>query len=274
MAGTRSRALIVPREHGAWGILFIPLVTGATLGIVSGGSPARLVPFCIAATALFWLRTPLESWIGSSAVRASTPAEIRLARVAALALAAVAAVALIWLFWVGPNRGLVWIGLAAVAAFLLQAAWKAVQPRARGAAQMIGSVGLTSTAPAAYYAATGYWDRAAVWLWAANLAFALNQIQFVQLRIHAARAATRGEKVRAGWRFLLTQLVLAGLIAEAWAADLLPWYAAISFLPVLFRGFAWFAAKPRPLAIHQLGRRELAYAILFGACLVAGMLLG
>jgi len=273
MAGTRSRALIVPREHGAWGILFIPLVTGATLGIVSGGSPARLVPFCIAATALFWLRTPLESWMGASAMRASTPAEIRLARTATLVLAAVSAVALIWLLWAGPNRGLLWIGSAAVAAFLLQAAWKAAQPRARGAAQMIGSVGLTSTAPAAYYTATGHFGPAAVWLWAANLAFAINQIQFVQLRIHAARAATRQEKIRAGWQFLVAQLVLIGLAAWAWSAHLLPWYAAISLLPVLVRGFAWFETKPRPLAIHQLGRRELAYAILFGACLVAGMLL-
>ena len=274
MAGNRRHALVVPREHGAWGILFIPLVTGATLGVASGGSLARLVPFCIAATALFWLRTPLESWMGSAAVRASTPGEVRLARRATLLLASVSTLAVIWLFWEGPNSGLVWIGLAAGAAFLMQAFWKVARPRARAAAQMVGSIGLTSTAPAAYYAATGHGGLPAMWLWAANLAFAGNQIQFVQLRIHAARAATRQEKVNAGRGFLVAQVLLACLAASAWAARLLPWYAAVSFLPVLVRGFAWFAAESRPLAIHALGRRELGYAILFGACLIAGMLLG
>ena len=51
---------------------------------------------------------------------------------------------------------------------------------------MVGAAGLTSTAPAAYYVVTGYLDITAWALWAANLLFAINQIQFVQIRIHAS----------------------------------------------------------------------------------------
>jgi 4-hydroxybenzoate polyprenyltransferase len=50
-------------------------------------------------------------------------------------------------------------------------------------AQMIGAAGLTSTAPAAYYAVTGHLSGTAWSLWACNFLFAINQIQFVQLRI-------------------------------------------------------------------------------------------
>jgi hypothetical protein len=68
----RARALIVPREHGAWGLLLVPMVTGA--GIAFRGSN-HVVPFVlllIGALALFWLRTPLESLLGASAMRAQT----------------------------------------------------------------------------------------------------------------------------------------------------------------------------------------------------------
>jgi hypothetical protein len=47
---------------------------------------------------------------------------------------------------------------------------------------MIGAAGLTATAPAAYYVVTSRLDAAAWSLWAANLMFAMNQIQYVQLR--------------------------------------------------------------------------------------------
>ena len=50
-----------------------------------------------------------------------------------------------------------------------------------------------------------------------------------------------------------------------------PWYAAVAFLPVLLRGFAWFVARPAPLAVQALGKSELVYAAIFGVSLVIGM---
>jgi hypothetical protein len=52
------------------------------------------------------------------------------------------------------------------------------------AAQLAGAIGLTCTAPAAYYVGTGRLSERAFVLWAANWIFAGNQIHFVQLRIH------------------------------------------------------------------------------------------
>src|SRR4051812_3243656 len=112
-APARQRSLIVPREHGAWGILLVPLVTGASIGLLQGGSAAGLAPLSIAALALFWLRTPVESWSGTSVIRARAPQEIALVRNAVLVLGAVSLGALVWLFWSGRNRSLLWIGCAA-----------------------------------------------------------------------------------------------------------------------------------------------------------------
>ena len=245
----RRQSLIFPREHGAWGILLVPLVTGASVGLLAGGRAWPLAPLSIAVLALFWLRTPVESWIGTAPARARTPGELEFVRNAALPLAAISGAALIWLFWGGRNRALLWIGATAATAFIVQAMVKQAWRSARMAAQMVGAAGLTAVAPAAYYVVTSHLNGAAWSLWIANLLFAANQIQFVQLRIRAAHAMKPNGKLSIGRGFLGGQIILMALLTAACANHLFGWYAAMAFLPVLFRGFAWFAAASESLAI-------------------------
>src|SRR5689334_9081337 len=69
---SRVRHLVWPREHGAWGMLFVPLATGAAVGLMHGGSAATLGLLVVAAFSLFCLRTPVESLWGTSAMKART----------------------------------------------------------------------------------------------------------------------------------------------------------------------------------------------------------
>jgi hypothetical protein len=267
----RRQSLIFPREHGAWGILLVPLITGASVGLLAGGRAWPLAPLSIAVLALFLLRTPVESWMGTAPVRARTHDEVAVVRNAALALAVASLTALIWLFWRGRNPGLLWLGAGAGAAFLAQTVIKRSGRNTRTAAQVVGAAGLTAVAPAAYYVVAGRLNGAAWSVWIANLLFAANQIQFVQLRIRAAHAVKSDEKLSIGRGFLGGQIILMVLLALACANHLFRWYAAMAFLPVLFRGFAWFFAATEPLAIHALGRRELILAGAFGVLLVLGL---
>jgi hypothetical protein len=247
------------------------LVTGSAAGLLAGGNPWSITPLGISVLALFWLRTPLESWIGAAPVKARTPSEFGLVRNAVMALAAASSAALVWLFWGGRNLPLLWIGAAAGAAFFAQAMAKRASRDNRAAAQIIGAAGLTAVAPAAWYAVTGRFGGAAWSLWVANLLFAANQIQFVQLRIRAAQTRKRREKLAIGRGFLAAQALLLVLLILACANGYFPWYRALAFLPILVRGFAWFIAAPGPLAIHALGKRELAHACMFGLLLIAGL---
>jgi len=268
----RRRSLVFPREHGAWGMLLVPLVTGAAGALFVEGNWPPLAPLIIVALSLFWMRTPVESWIGSGAIRARNEREFALVRNAAAALGAVALLALAWLFWVAENRILLLeIGAAAAAAFVAQAVVRRLWPAARTVSQIIGGAGLTSLAAAAYCVVTGGIDLRGWMLWLANFLFAVNQIQYVHLRIHAARASNRREKLSAGRAFLAAQILLAAVLAIAAAGHAWSWWAAAAFLPLLVRGFAWFAAAPAPLMIHRLGQQELFQAILFGVLLVAGL---
>jgi YwiC-like protein len=80
----RRRALIVPREHGAWGMLPMPLATGAAVGRLGGGRLAPVPLLTIKVPALFWLRTPLESWLASTGTRMQSREQRQLVRAVVL----------------------------------------------------------------------------------------------------------------------------------------------------------------------------------------------
>ncbi|MGD0932701.1 MAG: YwiC-like family protein [Candidatus Korobacteraceae bacterium] len=270
---SRLRAMVVPREHGAWGMMLVPLATGAVIAARTAVNSNALIILLIAALSLFWLRTPLESWLGTSPIKAQTNYEYGLLMKAIVAIGVVAAGNVAALLWNGHNRGLLIIGGVAALAFAAQAGVKKLGRKGRMPAQIIGAIGLTSTAACAYYVATGRLDRTAVALWLANWLFAADQIHFVQVRIHSSRAETLGDKLRPGMGFLAGQTGLIVAIIAACRLKVFPAAIVLAFLPILLRGTIWFARGRQPLDVHKLGYSELAQALVFGALLCAAFLL-
>ena len=263
----RRRAMVVPREHGAWGLLLVPLFTGLVAGFASSHRVWPLLVFTTAALSLFWLRTPLESLTGTGSLTARTPAERWTALIASVCLGAISATCLIGLMWKGRNSGLLLLGAAAACAFVAQAVLRRLGRGARMAAQMMGAISLTCTAPAAYYIGTGLLDRRAFILWAANWIFAGNQIHFVQLRIHAARAITFSEKFDRGRFFFLAQPVLLVVLVLVSLWRILPPLVIVAFVPALVRGTLWFFRKPESLDVRSLGWSEMRHGVAFGVLL-------
>ena len=268
----RTRSLVWPREHGAWGILLVPLVTGAAVGLETGRGFLPLLLFTLAALALFCLRVPAEILLETTPLRAQSPAERRTVISYLCLFAALAAASLVLLFWKERAYGLLLLGAAAAVAFGAQAVLRKLGRDTRMSSQLVGSIGLTSTAAGAYYVATGQLDARALVLWAANWLFAANQIHYVQLRIHAARAAGRAEKLARGWAFLLGEGATSLLLVTAGRFALLPVWATLAFVPVLLRGLAWFLRPSTPLQVRRLGQSELAQAIVFGLVFVFALL--
>jgi 4-hydroxybenzoate polyprenyltransferase len=140
-------------------------------------------------------------------------------------------------------------------------------------AQIIGAIGLTSTAAGAYYVASGALDRTAVLLWIANWLFAADQIHFVQTRIRGSRLNTSSEKFARGKWFVYAQIGLLVVLAAASAYRLLPLWTLVAFVPALARGIVWFVRPMQPLDVHKLGFSELAQALMFGALLAIAFLI-
>ena len=173
------------------------------------------------------------------------------------------------LLWNGADRGLLVLGAVAAVAFVAQALVKRRGRRARMPAQIIGALGLAAAAPAAWYVVTGQLDARAFGLWLANWIFAGNQVHFVQLRIHSARAASIREKFLRGRWFFLGQLAMIAALVIAWRAHFLPGLVIVAFLPLLARGFLWFKSGAQPFAVKRLGWTELAHGVAFGLLLIA-----
>lgn len=267
----RVGALVWPREHGAWGILLIPLVTGAWAGLRSGHGLLPVILFSVTVLALFCMRTPLEALLKTSPIRPRTSAERQTVLNFISLYAGVASFAMGLLLFRERAYGLIPLGVTAAALFLGQAILRKLGRQTRIAAQLVGALGLTSTALGAYYAATNRIDHVGVVLWAANGLLAANQIHFVQVRIHSSRAATVPEKLDRGRGFLFAQALTILLLAMAWRSGILAWPALLAFAPVLARGFLWFFQRSTPLNVHRLGFSELAHALAFGALLILGL---
>jgi len=269
----RLHSLIVPREHGAWGMLLVPLATGAAVGLLAGGRIAALSLLVVAVVAIFWLRTPVESWLGTSPLRAQSHEERNRLQRAIVLLTGVAGVALAGLFRGAQHQELALLGAVAAVAFVVQAGLKKLGRKTRVPSQIVGAIGLTSTAPAAYCVVAGHVNNSALLLWLTNWLFALNQIQFVQLRIHSARALDVIQKLAQGRAFLVTQSAVAGMLVVAWRTGMLPGLALLAFVPALMRSIAWFVKPSGPLVVRRLGWTELGHAMTFGTLLVIGLYL-
>jgi 4-hydroxybenzoate polyprenyltransferase len=266
----RTGSLIAPREHGAWGLLLVPLFTGGIVGLLHTGAVFPLLALMVAALALFWSRTPAENWFGTGMMRAQTAQDRRTVATATFILWTIATLALMALFRDGRNHDLLFLGAIAAIAFLAQAILRKLSRNTRVLSQVVGTLGLTLSAPAAYYVVTGELNRTAWTLWIANFLFAVNQIHFVQLRIHCARRSGWSQKFAPGRSFLYGEVLLIVTLAFAWRFHFLPWLAALAFLPLILRGAFWFFEGQKPLLVRRLGWTELTYAIVFGVCLVAG----
>ena len=265
----RRRALIIPREHGAWGLLLVPMITGAGVAFRECSHIFPLLLLSAAGLALFWLRTPVESLLGTSAMRAETAEECRTVKTLIFVLGVVATAALAALLWAGRNSGLWPLGVAVAIAFVAQALLKKLGRRARMLSEIVGTIGLTAAGPAAYYVITGNFNQTAWMLWLANILFAGDQIHYVQLRIHTAKVEGFRAKLAHGWSFALGQALMTAIITLACLSRLMPPIASLAFAPLLFRGWFYFIQEPGPLIVRRLGWNEMKHATAFCVLFIA-----
>jgi len=249
------------------------MVTGAGVAFRQASHIFPVILLLTAALALFWLRTPLENLLGTTAMKAQTLEESETLRSFIVLLGGIAVVALAGLLWAGRNPALWPLGGGVAAAFVGQALLKKLGRRTRMISEMVGIIGLTASAPAAYYVITGEFNLTAWMLWIANMLFAGDQIHYVQLRIHTAKIQGFRAKLAQGWAFALGQALMTAIITVACLARLMPPIASLAFAPLLFRGWFYFVEEPSQLMVRRLGWSELKHATAFCVLLVATFLL-
>lgn len=264
--------LLVPREHGSWGIWLLPLMVGAVVGYVSGprATAAPAFWFLLAAVSAFLIYQPLEILLGLSLLRARSQRQERIAILWIMALAIVGACSVLEL--VRLQRVLVlFFGLVGLLCFGMRTLLGRSRTL-RVPKQLIGALGLSSTAAGAYYATTGRIDRTAIVLWLASWLFAVSQIEYVQLRLRMAQVRSRRQRARDSLEVCFLHLLMTGGAIAAGLAGAAPLLLGLAFIPAMMRLAAWIVRPWRPLGVHILGFTELFQGILFNVLLAAAFL--
>lgn len=254
--GLAKRNWRIPKEHGAWAMLYVPLLLGAS---AAGAWSIRILWLAIAATAFLFAREAALAW-WRARLPGRDPGNAFRMLLLYLALAAAAGLELILserLWGLAP--------LGAVAAAL--AAWHARQVARREertvATELVGIAGLTLTAPAAHYAALGRWETTGLWLWTASAAYFTSSIFYVKLRVLTAYPKEPREFARIRrwcWFYHAALALAAGLLVASGAVPVLvlPAYA-----PILLRAF-WHLWRPAPrLVLKRIGVLEILYSAIF-----------
>lgn len=238
---------MAPKEHGSWGMFFIPLL----LGLLTAGqlnTPALL--FFVSATAAFLAREPvMTSWrelrrgTGDSGAKRATVAYVSLSALLGLPL-----LVFFGRYWLVP------IALAA-ALTVVSHAERAMRGKGRSvSAELLAIAASMLVAPAAVYAATGEWGPG--WeLWALSTAYFVSSVFYVKMRVTAAHqpgkpAAVRARKHCAAYHVALTA-----------ALPFIP--GAVAFVPVILRAMHRVFRPTSHLSLKQVGWTEVAYSLFF-----------
>jgi hypothetical protein len=261
--------MILPREHGAWGILLIPFVAAC---ILARSWNWLLLPAAFAMLLVFVIREPLlilarQAWVWRDR-RPETKKACRLLLWEMLLLAACAGV----LLSAVSVQALLLLGsLAAV--MTLIAVWMTLNNRQRSVAlQSASAFGLASSA---LFAALVIQNRIPGWatlLWGLMAAHSLATILVVHARLARMASAKRTtplpqSPVKTAWGAQWAQMIAgAGAAAFDWKLALPLWFSAVANGADLARS-AGGRAPAEPL--RRVGLRALAVSLLHGALTVA-----
>jgi hypothetical protein len=263
--GFFRKRLIMPAEHGSWSWLLVPYFVGV---LVAGRWNATAWLVLSGGLAAFLMRQP-----ATVAMRARTGRGRKADGGPAIAwtifLGVIALASLTGLLIMGRVE-LLWllIPLAIVLVLYLLAS-RQRQASVRSLwMELVGAIGLATTAPAAYIAATGHLDNLAWVLWALMAGQNGLGVLYVRLRI----ADTRG-RIKKRMPTVWAHGLLLAITAVAVLLGAVPWLAVVPFAGFLARAI-WAAMRVRPIAnIKRFGFSEIGAEILGGLLIAVGWIL-
>ena len=246
----------MPKEHGAWAMLYVPLAAGA---FVAGSFSVRVIAIALAQTFLFISRESILAWWRSHRRGGNNREALRATAIyLALAGASLAPLILISrLFWLIP------LGLVAISILTINAELAAQREDRTVTGEVMAILGLTLTAPTTYYVARAEWGAAAFWLWALCALYFASSVFYVKLRVYWLNRRKERARQQARLRCMLYHaFLLAGLLVLA-STGSLNLFAIVAFAPVLARSF-WQLAKPATqLNLKRIGVLEIIYSVVF-----------
>jgi len=247
--------LKLPKEHGAWAMLYVPFFLGL---LVADAYPWRVALLWLTITAVFIGRDALANW-GNARQRGQESTEgSRALNYGIITLLAGAPLVLL-------DRLLGLVPIALLASLALW--WHYTQTLRRAGRTIISEslfiAGVTVTGPAAYYVAGATIDATAGWIWFVSLLYFASSVFYVKQRVLATQQrkvdANRAIRLGSATYHTLVAVIIGVLV---WAG-VLHWLAFAALGTAIIRA-GWFLARPAgQLKLVRIGVLEIAYSLNF-----------
>lgn len=261
----------MPHEHGAWVMLYVPMLLGFAVARPTGWAPVLLL--LVAVTGAYLARHPADLLLRGKGDASS------LVWMSIYGLAALAGGIPLIAEW-HANALVFVVGVAGVlfGIHVLMLEWPSKHRLDRSVSgELLAAVGLTLTAPAAVAVARGTLTTDAYVIWAACAAFFGSAVFYVNTLLAGAKLKGAGDAA-AKWRVVRASLayhilLVVAVIVAAPALGGKWWLAFVAYAPVALRAL-WGAARParRLPSLKRVGMLETAYAVWFAVAFGAALL--
>ena len=262
-----------PKEHGAWGMLFIPFVTGVG---IAGSLTIETLWLLIAVTFAFLSQKPYANLLSP---KQSLPGTLWMRRNLAwfCVYGGTSSGLFAYLYLYYQMKGLKIFGLLGVPIVLAFSYFIRSKQVRTMPGELAGIIGLTMTGPMAHYAATGLIQAVGFWLWVLCILYFASSIFYVKAVVQShlrvrSKMSTQPSGMETACRFY--HIGLAIILLELVILKCLPLIAAFAFIPIIIRGL-WAGLKSRPrLNFAIIGWTEVGYSIFFALVLIVCLRVG
>lgn len=262
VAAERSlwRAVVVPTEHGGWGLTLEPVLLGLVIAFSWSGLAIGLAAFVA-----FVVRTPLKLAVVDRRRHRRLPRTRVAARTAVLELGVLAALAAVALL----GAGAAWLIPALIAVPLVAVElWFDVRSRGRRLVpELAGTVGISAVAAAIMVAGGEGW-RLSVAVWMVVAARGIASIPYVRTQIVRTR---RGSSPLRSTDLFQLAGVLLGIAAVVVDVNVL--FGAIAVAVLAAAQFVALRREHIP-AVKVIGIRQMAVGLAVVAVTASGILVG
>ncbi len=257
---------VLPKEHGAWGVLFIPFFVSAA---VASCFDLKMILLLFGIFFLYISRKSIEELF-----RASKHNDRLIKNKFYYFLIIFITVGLLFIIPIFLLYDLTWLPAFGFIFICLQ--WiNILQIRKRKqrtvTAELIGIAGLCLSAPIAYYVATGEIEKTALLMWIISFAYFARGVLYVKLRLSvvAARAqfADLYERMKYSKGYIFFHLALITSTFFLLIMFQKP-FLIISYLPIAIQSFLGISRMNTKLNVPRIGYIEVSHSILFGILVV------
>ncbi len=261
---------IVPKEHGAWAVLYGAFLAG--IG-VAGRLTVPVVLLLGAVTLLAFANGPLTLILRPA--KAEAPGDGRRRAAVWLSIYAAGAVACLTSLLVVYRMGfLLPFGMATACVFVLRAFFVREGDDRSLPGELIGTAGLTLVGPAAHAVALHGAQPASAMLWLLLFLFFASGVFYVRMRIRVMIAERKGAATTSGparrWCLFYHAFLLV-LVPALAAGELIPWGVLLAFAPAIWRAAFGLRRRDAALNLRRLGWSEVGLTLAFVLVLIVAL---